>query len=729
MKKLWYTPAELAALKLPAFPHTRMGIKKRFEKAGCQEHPIKSRRRTDSGGGREYHVALLPNEAQNAIALRSLKNDSTVLEASPQAEYEVLQTPSGNGGLRRDAKMTILMVWDAFLADSTDGVEIAQFSFVTLYKSQKIAAMPEWVYLQRSTFSVGSLKNWIKARSNGEINSLAGNYGNRKGTSLLDTAFDGKVAKYITAQIINQPHLNAGHIRDLLRAEFGDPWEVTAKGQKTFKGLPNIRNIQRWINAYKKTNEELITKITDPDKWKNKYMVAPGSANAWVNAPNQLWEIDASPVDGLCVDGRYNLYCVIDIYTRRMKILISRTPTTTASLLLIRKAIMDWGVPETIRTDNGSDFVSHAFVRALTHLGIRQDIAAPFTPEHKGTVERAIGTFQRGCMPLLPGFIGHNVTDRKKIEGRRSFAQRLGEKADKAFSVELTSTELQEYADKWVENKYHHNEHGGLKGSTPYQMATAWTGPVKRIENEAALHIMLAEVPGKSGLRTVTKKGISIEGITYWHDLFMVGQKYHIRFDPDDMGRVHCFSEDHDEFVCTAENDQYSGVNPIAAAAAAKATQRERLKEGTSELRRETRKYKPRHAAEAILGQAAQDTSNLVAFPGKSENYTTPAIEAALEASFSKTLDLPIEPNNAAEHYQQALIDQEKVTHKRASISVVDEGNERYVRAKKLQALVENGMEIDAADKKWLDGYLDSAEYRTRALMEQDFGENFFESK
>ncbi|MEP3428266.1 MAG: hypothetical protein ABJN98_06275 [Roseibium sp.] len=71
--------------------------------------------------------------------------------------------------------------------------------------------------------------------------------------------------------------------------------------------------------------------------------------------------------------------------------------------LLIRKCLIAWGVPEIIKTDNGSDFTAKATVRLLDALGIEQELSSPYSPEQKGTVERVIGTFQRDCAATLPG--------------------------------------------------------------------------------------------------------------------------------------------------------------------------------------------------------------------------------------------------------------------------------------------------------------------------------------
>ncbi len=94
--------------------------------------------------------------------------------------------------------------------------------------------------------------------------------------------------------------------------------------------------------------------------------------NAHVTNLNQLWEIDASPADVLTTDGRHALYLVIDIWSRRVMILVTKTPRTEATLSLIRRAILEWGVPATIKTDNGSDFTSRRFVSAMNAIAIKR---------------------------------------------------------------------------------------------------------------------------------------------------------------------------------------------------------------------------------------------------------------------------------------------------------------------------------------------------------------------
>ncbi len=65
----WFSPAQIAAMGLPALPHTARGIQHRAKR----EH-WKGRKRAGQGGGFEYPVSVLPREAQAEISNRDARN-------------------------------------------------------------------------------------------------------------------------------------------------------------------------------------------------------------------------------------------------------------------------------------------------------------------------------------------------------------------------------------------------------------------------------------------------------------------------------------------------------------------------------------------------------------------------------------------------------------------------------------------------------------------------------
>ena len=730
----WYTNAEIAALELPGFPATEAGVAYWLKQKDLDtRYPHKVRRRKGRGGGVERHVTLLPRALQSLLAIRDLKTAEAEATPVPRA-HEPSEAPCGpRGELRRDAILLLLNLWDIFRARRGGSVETSRHLFVALLGHGRVEGLPGWAQEaltggagQRQGIAVNTLRNWEQKRERGDFAGLGGRYGNRKGSGVLATAEGGRVGQRIAAWLVKQPHLTAAHIRDLVRDAFGN---TLTRGDGAVVPVPSKRSFERFIAAWRAEHQETLLKLTDPDGWKSKQRFSGTRMNHWVARPNQLWEIDASPADVLLTDGRYALYAVIDIYSRRLMVSVTKTPQTVAVLALLRRAILAWGVPEILRTDNGSDFISHAFKRALSGLAIHQDITAPFSPEQKGTVERAIGTVQRGLMPLLPGFIGHNVADRQQIEARRAFAQRLGESADKAFCVELTRDELQARIDHWLSARYAHQPHGGLRGRTPFETVAGWSGAIRRIENERALDLLLAPIVGKDGFRTVTKFGVSVDKAHYIHAALVPGQRVFCRQDPKDMGRIMVYGEDGREFICVAECPERLGVDPGQAARAVRDEKARRMNEGTQQLRRDVRRIKARDLIDGVLRVAERDSAPLRAFPRPSAAYTTPELEAAQEALEVKAG--PVTPESRALTANEARLHEEIVAdlhaERRKRIAPSDDPEmDRFRHAVDLQQAVTAGRPVAQDELTWLVGYQNTPEYRSLWGLYEDFGERLF---
>ena len=180
---------------------------------------------------------------------------------------------------------------------------------------------------------------------------------------------------------------------------------------------------------------------------------------------NALWEIDATTADVLLSDGqRHTILGIIDVWSRRVLLHVTRTSPSSAVCTALRRAILAWGVPSAVRCDNGKEFISKHTRTALKDLGIAQETAPPFQPERKPFIERALGTFSHDLLELLPGFCSHDVSDRQAIRSRRSFSARFG-RGENAEG-RLTPEAFQEFCDKWCA-LYVSRPHQGLGGLTP----------------------------------------------------------------------------------------------------------------------------------------------------------------------------------------------------------------------------------------------------------------------
>ena len=738
----WWTAAELAALALPEIPTTESGVLRFGVREGWRSRPREGR-----GGGREYHVSALPEAARAELARRALAEagaGAAVLavpgaEAVPAKRLRRRRGPaaaSGRSITRRDARLMVLALLDRYRRATGLPLRRARPMFADLYNGAAGAAgaagdrpacavdVPDWVRAALPTVSASALADWAALRRRGQVDALGGAYGNRRGSGVIDR--HPAVREFLAGGILQMPHLAIGELRDCLRAEFGEP--MTVDGVAEPLALPSLRSLQRWVERWRRENHELVMLETDPDRWKSTYRVAVGDAAAGIERVNQLWEIDASPTDVLLIDGRYTLYVVIDVFSRRIAGHVTKTAASAGALMALRRAVVAWGLPETVRTDNGSDFVSRAFTQALALLEVEQDVAPPFSPERKAFVERVIGTINHSFMPLQMGFVGHSVADRKAIEARRAFSRRLGQGEREAFAVEVDRETLQARLDAWCETVYGRRPHGGLGGRTPFAIAQGCRVPRRTVEDDT-LALLLAPAPAGStdrpeGLRSVGREGIRVEGATFWHpDLRAhIREDVLVRLDPEDMGAVWVFSADHSRFVCRATNIERAGVDRQEMTAKAKAAEKAHVAELRAEARRAKRQFAPHKVADAIIEQSRRQADGVVPFPAPAGGADTPALDAVARAVAGRAeVTVPLRRDDVDPETHRKFVAQVRAEQGR----IVETKEQRFVRWQELDRRIAAGEPVSDDETNWHAVYRTTAECRALIDLVEEFGDGF----
>jgi hypothetical protein len=359
-------------------------------------------------------------------------------------------------------------------------------------------------------------------------------------------------------------------------------------------------------------------------------MVAFGNLSANVERINQLWEFDSTPADVMLTDGRYSIIGVIDVFTRRVKLVLKPTSNAEGIALLVRNAILDWGIPEVARTDNGADYISAHILTIWDALDIHNHITNPYSGWEKPFIERFFRTFSHGIAEMLAGYIGHNVSDREKLSARLSFAKRLVERREKgadkvALNVSLSSDEFEAFLNNWVENHYHHTEHSEIK-CTPFEKFSQHSQTIKRLDNARLLDVLLAPVPSQKGYRTVGKEGISVGGVDYIHAELgaYVGERVHCRYNPDDIGKIYVFNPVKREFICEAFNPELAGNDiTMAHAQEAKKVQRAKLREERDAIKRASKEFDVSDVAMKFLAFRESQNKGLTVFPKPSEQFTS----------------------------------------------------------------------------------------------------------
>jgi transposase InsO family protein len=119
--------------------------------------------------------------------------------------------------------------------------------------------------------------------------------------------------------------------------------------------------------------------------------------------PNQLWQTDLFTFVLKRENRRVHLVGFLDDHSRFM---VGYGLHATASGALVREtmlaAVANFGAPEEVLTDNGTQYVTwrgkSEFSKLLEQRGIQQIVATPRHPETLGKVERFWGTLWRECV-------------------------------------------------------------------------------------------------------------------------------------------------------------------------------------------------------------------------------------------------------------------------------------------------------------------------------------------
>jgi putative transposase len=733
--------AVTANLIAEALGQTKQNINQRADRE-CWPHEWQ---RGKGGRQKAYRVLPLPaevrtpvlallarQEAVTAAAQRAgqvtgekLKAKAAIGEKAAEAarqfglaKFATLPEKSKRGA---DARAAILGSFDQYAKCSGYRRRRAELEFCDGYNDGSID-IGDWIRAEVPTCCPNSLANWRKKISQEGLVGLAGKHGqHRKGQGIIDTT--PELRDFILGMISKFPHCEPSLIMTGITGRF-DAYQH-----------PHYRTLQRWIAKWKEDNAELLMKLQNPDGWRNHFMAAFGFADQSIVALNQRWETDSTATDIMLFDPerniktRHNIVGVIDVYSRRLKLYVSRSSSATAVASLLRATMLDWGVPKVLGTDNGSDFVSHYIKRVVSGLEIEQDIAPPFTPDHKPFIERAFHTFSHSLLELLPGFVGHNVTERKAIESRRSFAERLMKKGqgDAPIELHMTPEQLQAFCDNWVENFYHQKGHSGLKGETPFQRAAGWQEPVRRIVDPRALDVLLAPAPGSGsgggkGEYTVGKKGVRYQNSFYADPdgviFTMVKKQVLVLLDESDIGRIFIFKVSTGEFLCVAECPELTGrFNRQEIAAAGKVLQNRNNKEGKARMTGAAHRANVFDVAAETLHQRAIDTGKMVMFPAPSVEHTTEALRAAGVAAEHAEDPLARVHEGTAPSEPARVINLRPVRD--AAQTEADDKDRRFARWKAIGKAVANGEPVEPSDLRWHANYSRDPECRARLKSER----------
>ncbi|XP_053698542.1 uncharacterized protein K02A2.6-like [Sabethes cyaneus] len=100
-------------------------------------------------------------------------------------------------------------------------------------------------------------------------------------------------------------------------------------------------------------------------------------------------------------EGQYFLV-IVDSYSKWPEIIRTSTITSRTTIELLFETFARYGLPETIVSDNGTQFSCSQFKEFCESLGIVHIRTAPYHPQSNGQAERFVDTLKRGLRKIMP---------------------------------------------------------------------------------------------------------------------------------------------------------------------------------------------------------------------------------------------------------------------------------------------------------------------------------------
>lgn len=714
---MWFCASDLAGL--PGMPGTSRGVLMRAQSSAWTARPRTGRGRS----GCEYLIADLPEVTQQAIAAQAAgtvphaaQTARTDAQASHAAQAQACATAMARWGQQlersgafdpaRNPRLDLFQRFETYHRLRGGAVWPAINEFCALWQAGQIEALPDTLSTY-PTLPPKTLDKWYRSwRLQGVEALLERKPRKDKGHTKLMR--DERLYGAFVAAMAEMHEPTARQVARVLAQE------VAAEQ------IPSHRTLREWMREFKTNNKVALLKLKNPDGWRNRYMPAFGSRSEHITAVNEEWQLDSTIADAQqrveiafnLADRdtgeirRHALVAAIDVFTRRACVLVSRTSSANAVKALVRQAMMAWGKPQRIKTDNGKDYTATDFDFALNALKIDHPLCTPFSPDQKPFIERFLGTLLHDLFPMLQGFVGHDVATRKAIESAKSFAQRFG---DKGLELHMTPDQLQDVIDGWL-TEYHARQHSEL-GCSPNEMAQRHTTHVLRVD-ERALDLFMLAVAG-NGLRMVAKRGISLGNAWFAAPELaaVMGEQVYCRQDEADLGALHVFSLD-GGYICRALDHTRLGLNRTELAAKARAIEHATVTPLLQSLKKAARRNLTDKAVAALHAER-QDAAI-----ERGENVTRLSPRVVLDSTPSVERFLASQASNTDTVRQAARAALEQQDNAPATVHRMDTARQRYSLWVRLQAGMRAGNQIAAREATWLRSYEGSAEFQAWHSMQ-----------
>lgn len=551
MSEQWITASDLLKLALPGLPSSKPNL---LAKAAREEWP--SRPRKGRGGGKEYAVSALPEQAKKALAKRALE----VAPVQAPVQLDLALTDAGSlrewQRSRMEARAAILAHVQGIATQI--GIIQAENLFAEQSKSGALSpALQSMVDVAngrkgtRTGLSAVTLRRWRTEMTRADDARVLA-------PKAVATA-DPKPWLYPLLKLYGRP------------TQPSIPWCLEELAAQGFTDLPAVRTAQRVLAD--------LGAIT-----RNMGRMGPRALKRMRAYVKRSFD-DLDPLDVISADGhtfkaevrhpqhggpfRPEIVTVIDIATRRVigfSVGLAESAWTVADALRVAAG---QGIAAILYTDNGCGFVNEHLdsvsLGLLGRIGTSHETAIAYNAQARGVIERLQATLWKREAKTLPAYLGHDMDREARQSVYRASRQQI--RAAGQSSLHMSWPEFMAFAQAAID-RYNNRPHsslprirteGGARHQTPNE---AWQAAL-----DAGWSPILASPAELDDLfrphvtRKVQRGTVSLFGGTYFHrDLDLGdwhGTEVTVGYDIHDPSRV-WVRDPAGRLICVAELDAHA---------------------------------------------------------------------------------------------------------------------------------------------------------------------------
>lgn len=179
---------------------------------------------------------------------------------------------------------------------------------------------------------------------------------------------------------------------------------AAAYGRYGYRRITALLRIEGWKVNHKRVEriwrEQALKVPKKQPKRKRLYLNDGSCLRLRALYPNHVWSYDFV-ADRLSNGRKIRMLTVIDEYTRKcLSIRVDYQLSSDDVLDVISTLFLTEGIPEYIRSDNGSEFTAHVLQDWLKSLGVKTAYIEPGSPWENGFNERFNGSLRDECLNL-----------------------------------------------------------------------------------------------------------------------------------------------------------------------------------------------------------------------------------------------------------------------------------------------------------------------------------------